>query len=116
MRIKQTQTPQEIEQVRDLLREYEAFLDVDLCLQSFEAELASLPGKYVPPRGALLIAVSGGRAVECVALRDFHQTEPYYDNPLPGVVCWELELNKTGIDGRIAAEPDRTGEVPLTMD
>ncbi len=40
----------------------------------------------------------------------FHQTEPYYDNPLTGVVCWELELNKTGIDGRYATESDRTGK------
>lgn len=41
---------------RTLLREYQASIDTDLCFQSFEQELAVLPGKYAPPRGTLLIA------------------------------------------------------------
>ena len=155
MTIKAVTTPAEIEEVRQLFREYEAELDVDLCFQSFEDELAHLPGKYAPPSGALLIVESEGRAVGCVAMRDlgnavcemkrlfvepearrfglgrrlaqeiirvsrergysvmrldtlarlkaaltlyealgFHETEPYYENPLPGVVYLELELNK----------------------
>src|SRR4028119_563641 len=36
----------------------------------FEAELAGLPGKYVPPEGRLLIAYQDGRPAGCVALRD----------------------------------------------
>lgn len=53
-----------------LFRDYEASLDTDLCFQDFEAEVASLPGKYAPPNGALLIAQSpDGEAVGCVALR-----------------------------------------------
>jgi hypothetical protein len=69
MRIKQTQTPAEIEEVRKLLREYEAFLDVDLCFQDFEEELAGLPGEYSRPSGDLLIALDGDKTVECVAVR-----------------------------------------------
>jgi GNAT superfamily N-acetyltransferase len=36
---------------------------------AFEEELAALPGKYVPPKGQLLLATSDGVAVGCVALR-----------------------------------------------
>ncbi len=35
----------------------------------FETELASLPGKYGPPHGQLLLATLAGAAAGCVALR-----------------------------------------------
>ena len=58
-----------IEQARELFREYEAWLEVDLCFQNFEKELAELPGKYAPPDGRLLLAVENGKVAGCVALR-----------------------------------------------
>ncbi len=70
MKIKPAETPAEIETVRDLFREYEAFLDVDLCFQGFEKELADLPGKYTPPTGALLIGIHEDKAMGCVAVRE----------------------------------------------
>ena len=47
---------EETASVRDLFREYQAGLNIDLCFQSFEEELASLPGRYAPPQGLILFA------------------------------------------------------------
>ena len=59
----------EVEQVRALFREYAEWLQEDVCLQSFEQELAGLPGAYGRPRGTLLVAAEGIRLAGCVALR-----------------------------------------------
>lgn len=67
--IYQATTPSHIQTIRDLFREYEAFLQVDLCFQRFEEELACLPGRYAPPQGSLLLASAAGHAAGCVAMR-----------------------------------------------
>lgn len=61
----------DLDDVRALFREYESWLAHDLCFQGFEAELASLPGKYAPPRGRLLLAETDGRLAGVIALREF---------------------------------------------
>ncbi|WP_311224075.1 MULTISPECIES: GNAT family N-acetyltransferase [unclassified Acidovorax] len=55
--------------VRAIFREYGESLGVDLAFQDFEAELATLPGDYAPPRGHLLLAEVEGSIAGCCALR-----------------------------------------------
>lgn len=62
-------TATDLEAVRDIFREYADSLAIDLAFQDFEAELASLPGDYAEPRGALLLALMDGDVAGCCALR-----------------------------------------------
>ena len=59
----------ELEPVRNIFREYAQGLGVDLCFQDFETEVATLPGEYSAPRGALLLASVDGQLAGCCALR-----------------------------------------------
>ena len=52
-----------------LFREYAQQLGVDLSLQGFEEELATLPGDYAGPQGALLLAWIDGAPAGCGAFR-----------------------------------------------
>ncbi len=58
----------------NLFREYQQFLDVDLCFQGFEEELSNLPGRYAEPQGAILLAEYQGEIVGCVAVRSIDKT------------------------------------------
>jgi ribosomal protein S18 acetylase RimI-like enzyme len=69
MNIVQAITPSDIQTARELFREYAAWLEVDLCFQNFEQELADLPGEYSPPSGRLLLALAETGIAGCVALR-----------------------------------------------
>jgi putative acetyltransferase len=69
MRFIQASSAQEIDEARTLFREYESWIETDLCFQNFENELAELPGKYAPEDGRLLLAYVDDKLAGCVALR-----------------------------------------------
>jgi ribosomal protein S18 acetylase RimI-like enzyme len=66
--IEQAESPQQIEQARELFLEYAKSLNFSLCFQGFEKELAGLPGDYSPPEGRLLLATYDEQLAGCVAL------------------------------------------------
>jgi ribosomal protein S18 acetylase RimI-like enzyme len=68
LKVAQAEAQQQVEDVRRLFVEYGESLGFSLCFQSFDQELAGLPGDYAPPSGRLLLAESDGQAAGCVAL------------------------------------------------
>jgi GNAT superfamily N-acetyltransferase len=61
------ETPEDIESVRGLFREYAEFMGFELCFQGFDKEMEGLPGSYAPPGGELLLCRVGGEPAGCVA-------------------------------------------------
>ncbi|WP_370654647.1 GNAT family N-acetyltransferase [Rhodoferax sp.] len=61
--------------LRGIFREYADSLQIDLCFQGFEEELAHLPGEYAQPRGALLMALVDDELAGCCALRPLDATD-----------------------------------------
>jgi len=71
--VRQAESPEQFAAIRELFLEYAHSLGFSLCFQSFDKELAGLPGDYVPPEGRLLLATHEGAPAGCVAL---HNLEP----------------------------------------
>jgi ribosomal protein S18 acetylase RimI-like enzyme len=64
----QAESAEQIAHIRELFLEYAQSLGFSLCFQSFDQELATLPGDYAPPDGGLVLATSNGEPAGCVAL------------------------------------------------
>jgi GNAT superfamily N-acetyltransferase len=69
IRLQTPDTPALLDATRGVFLEYAQALGIDLCFQNFDAELASLPGDYAAPAGALLLAFVGGELAGCGAFR-----------------------------------------------
>jgi len=59
-----------------MLREYVAWIGLDLAFQEIDEEIADLPGDYDEPTGALLVAEENHHLIGMIALR-----------PLSGSTC-----------------------------
>jgi ribosomal protein S18 acetylase RimI-like enzyme len=69
MKLTQVKSDEDVHKARELFEEYAASLEISLCFQNFDKELAELPGEYVPPSGCLLLASENDQTRGCVALR-----------------------------------------------
>ena len=67
--LRRAETAADIETARALFLDYQASLDVDLCFQGFEDEVAGLPGEYAEPMGGLWLAWIDGLPAGCCGLR-----------------------------------------------
>lgn len=69
LKLIQAESAEHIEEARRLFLEYAEWLKIPLCFQNFDEEVASLPGKYAPPDGRLLLATLDEEIAGCIALR-----------------------------------------------
>jgi GNAT superfamily N-acetyltransferase len=109
-------TASDLDDARVLFRAYAASLPVDLGYQGFEAELATLPGKYAGPDGALLLARDRtGAAIGCVGLRPLadgcSEMKRLYVSP----AARGLGLGRALMDA-VVAEASRLGYREIRLD
>jgi putative acetyltransferase len=101
--------------VREIFREYAAWVGNEVCFESFERELAGLPGGYAPTQGGLYLADAGLRLAGCAAFRPLQpgiaEMKRLYVRP---------EFRGTGIGRslalRIAEEARSAGYSALRLD
>lgn len=68
MNIFEAKTEADFDVIRAMLREYAEWMEYELCFDGFDQELASLPGRYAPPTGRILIAEIDGQPAGCIGL------------------------------------------------
>jgi len=71
--IVKAETPAQVSTARQMIEEYAAWLEFRLCFQGYGEEIQSLPGKYAPPSGRLLLALWDGRPAGVIALRPLEE-------------------------------------------
>jgi ribosomal protein S18 acetylase RimI-like enzyme len=89
-RISPVRTADDLASTIALFRAYAASLEIDLSYQGFEEEMETMPGRYAPPAGELLLARDcSGAPVGCVALR-----------PIEPHACCEMKRLYVSPEGR----------------
>jgi ribosomal protein S18 acetylase RimI-like enzyme len=115
--IRPARSATDLEAAVQLFNAYASSLGIDLCFQDFATELRTLPGKYAPPDGELLLARDiFGDPMGCVGLR-----------PIAADGCCEMKrlyvsprarglgLGKALIEA-IIAEAERIGYQEMRLD
>jgi putative acetyltransferase len=104
-----------VEVARTLFQEYAQSLGFSLCFQSFDQELADLPGGYAPPDGRLLLAKADNEWAGCVALHklapDICEMKRLYVRP-------QFRGNKIGklLAEKVIAEARQIGYSKMRLD
>ena len=109
------QTLEEIAIVRELFREYQTQVGIDLCFQGFAAEVVGLPGDYAPPTGRLFLATQDGKPLGCVALRKLDAIRCEMKRLFVRPEARGLRLGRALVD-RVIAEAHAIGYEEIVLD
>ena len=74
MHIRQAQFPSDQATVVVLIREYAAWLNIDMSFQNFEQEMAQLESVYSLPKGLFWVVQQGEQLVGCVGFKHLDAT------------------------------------------
>lgn len=66
-------TNKDLEEVKKIFTEYQEYLNVDLCFQSFDFELNNLNSIYKSPKGTIILAKIDDEIAGCIALKPIEE-------------------------------------------
>jgi putative acetyltransferase len=115
MNLIQASSTEQVQQARQLFEEYAAWLEINLCFQNFDKELAELPGDYAPPSGRLFLAGDGDDVMGCVALRKIGDRVGEMKRLYVRPAFRGLGLGRT-LTEKLIAEAKQIGYVTLRLD
>jgi putative acetyltransferase len=102
MQIREAQFPTDQAALVALIREYAAWLNIDMSFQNFEQEMAQIDSQYSLPSGMLWVVQEAQQLVACVGFKHFDSTtaevKRLYVQPACRGQQWGDELMRKVID------------------
>ncbi len=104
MHIREAQFPSDQAAVVALIREYAAWLDIDMSFQNFEAEMAQISHQYSLPKGMLWVVQESEKLVGCIGFKRFDNStaevkrlyvQPAFRGQQTGYKLMQLVINTT---------------------